>query len=177
MLFIFQNLDARTRDLMVEEIKRDVRNGTLYLSARLKPEGARRWPDLLTKAADKHDETWLAKELRDRGCLETHERKPRPGQRPVSVRLPRNAAEALAEVEFNRLYARALCARQLDEGAESVEVYRAKHVRDADPESERMTGTRLPAETLLGELRKSESVEAALGLERAGSGLSIRRVV
>lgn len=177
MPFLFQNLDPRTRDLMVEEIKRDVRNGTLYVSARLKPEAARRWADLLAKAAERHDEVWLAQDLRDHGSLETYERKPRPGQRPFSVRLPRDAPEVLAETEFNRLYARALCLRQLEEGGDLVEVYRGKSVRQPDLESEQMTGTRRSADTFLSALRESQSVEAALGLDHEGSGLSIRRVV
>ena len=175
MPFLFQNLDPRTRDLMVEEIKRNVRNRTLYVSARLKPEAARRWADLLEKAAERHDEVWLGQDLRDHGSLETHERKPRPGQRPLSVRLPRDAPEVLAETEFNRLYARALCLRLLEEGEEFVEVYRGKGAAVPDPSAERMAGTRLSAETLLSALRDSQSVEAALGLDRSGSGLSIRR--
>ena len=177
MPLILQNLDPKTRRLMVDEVKRDVRNGTLYRSARLKPEAARRWAGLLEKAAELHDEVWLAKELRDRGCLESFERKPRPGQRPISVRVPRDAAEVLSATEFNRLYARAVCLRQLDEGGASVEVHRAMKVRVPDVDSEQITGKRLAAETLLAALRDSQSVEAALGLDRGGFGLSIRRVV
>jgi hypothetical protein len=82
----------------------------------------------------------------------------------------------LAEGEFNRFYARGLCARALSEGISEVIVYRGKRVMQPRQESEAMIGKRISAKDLLEDLRKSESkgVEPALGIPSGpNSGITI----
>lgn len=102
-------------------------------------------------------------------------RKPKGGF--TTARVPFNAHETLAEGEFNRFYARGLCACVLAEGGSEVEVYRGKIVTSPRPESEAMIGQHLSAQQLLEDLRTAQGVEPALGLPPGpNSGLTVRRI-
>jgi len=173
----YENLTEDVRAAMVHELKHDVENGTLYISSRLTTPGAEAWPELLQEAAEQHDDTWLASTLRAKSLIKTHEpRSKRNGSGFTIVKVPHNAAETLAEGEFNRLYIRGLCLHVLDLGGTEVEVYRGKDVKNPRPESEAMIGRRLPAQKLLDDLRASHGVEPALGLPSGpNSGLTVRR--
>ena len=59
----------------------------------------------------------------------------------------------LAEGEFNRFYIRGLCLRAIELGIGEVAVYRAKYVESPRPESDYLIGQRLPAASLLEDLR------------------------
>ncbi|MFO1169617.1 MAG: hypothetical protein U1E49_01460 [Hyphomicrobiaceae bacterium] len=171
----YANLDADTRGRMAAEIEADTKAGTLYISNYLSPRGAGEWPGLLLKAAQEHNDDWLAQQLAGGGRLlqEVEKRKPKGGTTIASV--PVTAPSTLAEGEFNRYYVRALCLRA-NEGSKVVEVYRARASEQPRPESEALIGKRLPATDLLEDLRKSPGVEASLGLARPNSGLSVRLV-
>jgi len=56
------------------------------------------------------------------------------------TRMLDNAADTLAEGEFNRFYARGLCAQVLSSGGTEVEVYRGKVVQNPRPQSQVMIG-------------------------------------
>ncbi len=130
---------------------------------------------LLREATRSHDESWLAAQIRSRGFLKSHEerRKPKGGTTVAQVSV--TAADTLAEGEFNRFYARGLCARAADEVVSEVEVYRGKPVSQPRPESQAMIGKRIPASSLLRDLGVSQGVEPALGLPPGpNSGLTVR---
>jgi len=172
----YESLDAAVCSAMVRELERDVANGTLYVSPGLTEAGRQAWPQLLREAAENHDDSWLASELRSRGLMRTKEQRRKPKGGFTMAKVPHTAPDTLAEGEFNRLYARGLCAEVLASGGTEVEVYRGKEVQNPRPESEAMIGRRLPAEKLLEDLRTSQGVEPALGLPPGpNSGLTVRR--
>jgi hypothetical protein len=161
---------------MLAELERDQRSGAVYKSRRLTDAGANGWSALLGEALGQHDDEWLASMLRSGGYVRTHEgrRKPKGGFTVALV--PYTAPETLAEGEFNRFYARGLCAQVLAASGHQVEVCRGKEVDSPRPESRAMLGQRLPAQALLDDLRTSQGVEPALGLPPGpDSGLTIRR--
>ena len=170
----YKNLDEHTREFMLKELEMDIEKGILYISSRLNSAGQSKWPELLKEAIMNHDDDWLADQLKTKGYMKLHEhRRSRSGKITV-VRVPVTAAETLAEGEFNRYYARGLCARAIAEGISEVVVYRGKQVKQPRPESEAMIGKRINAKALLEDLRKSQGVEPALGIPRGpNSGLTI----
>lgn len=171
-----ESLDAAVRGLMVRELERDQGNGKLYISSRLTVGGAQAWPEILREAMERHEDEWLASTLRERGYLKTEEQRAKPKGGFTTAKVPHTAPDTLAEGEFNRFYARGLCAHVLESGGTEVEVYRGKEVSNPRPESESMIGRRLPAPQLLEDLRNSPGVEPALGLPPGpNSGLTIRR--
>ena len=177
MGFEFLNLDEKTREYMLAEIKRDVEEGSLYMSDRLNSAGELEYPGLLRSAAEAGSEVTLAADIRDRGLLRATETKRTPKGGITEAKIPVTAAQTLAEGEFNRFYVRALCARVLDEGGSEVEVYRAKEVTSARSESQRKIGTRADARKLLEDLRSRQGMDTALGLPPGpNSGLSVKLI-
>lgn len=173
MPLYYCELDAATRQLMLEEVAVDAENGTIYICNRLTQAGESNWPDLLRHAFERGDDATLADQIQQHGYLECYEVRYRQG-RPCRAKVPHTAAETLAEAEFNRYYCRAVCRRSLDEGDGYVEVYRAKVVREPRPHSEWMLGTLVDARTLLEDLRTHSGIDVTIGIARPNSGLSVK---
>jgi len=177
MGIFYEDLNGEVRKYMLEELDLDVKTGRLYISPRLTEEGRQVWPELLREALREHNDDWLASQLRYRGLIRKAERRKTPKGGFTIARVPHTAAETLAEGEFNRFYARGVCAYVIATGGTEVEVYRGKDVRNPRPQSQAMIGQRLPARQLLEDLRTSQGVEPALGLPPGpNSGLTVRRV-
>ncbi len=176
MGFQFQNLDDRTRALMLEEMEYDIAKSALYLSPRLSERGRAAYPDLLRAAIrDGGDDVSLANALRSGHLLEATRQRKKPKGGYTQARVPVTAPETLAEGEFNRFYARGLCRRAIEDHIPELEVYRAKEVENPRPESVAMIGTRFNAEALLRDLRAHPGIEPALHLPPGpNSGLSVR---
>ena len=174
MALDLENLDPRTRQFMMTEIDLDVSRGALYISGRLTETGKKGYPELLRSAASSGDDSSFAAALANGRCFrQTEVRQTQHG--PKEVKVPYNAAETLAEGEFNRLYVRALCLRAQQEGIPSLEIYRAKYVTNPRPESNAKVGTTIAVSALLADLRAHQGVEPALGLPPGpNSGLSAR---
>ncbi len=171
----YPNLDDRTRQFMIQELERDIANGTVYISDRLNEAGTGGWATVLREAIERYDDDWLAAELHRRSHIKTHEQRRKPKGGVTVAKVPITASETLAEGEFNRFYARGLCARALADGIAEVEVYRGKAVAQPRPESQAKIGSRVPAEALLDDLRRSQGVEPALGIPPGpNSGLTVR---
>lgn len=170
----YESLDTNTRPYVHREIDEDVRAGRLYTSKRLNDRGRAQWPALLTEAVDAHDDDWLAAQIRGRELLDAYEeRKTKTGT--TTVKVPVTAADTLAEGEFNRFYARGICARAIAEGISAVVVCRGKAVSNPRPESDALIGRRLSPEALLNDLRGSIGVDTALGVPGGpNSGLTVR---
>jgi hypothetical protein len=169
------NLDAKTRALMVKEIDQDITATRLYMSPRLNELGHTQYPALLKEAAQNHDDTWFAGQIRAKGLLKIKESRRTPSGGTTTAKVPVTAPDTLAEGEFNRFYCRAVCLRAIDEGKHSVRVYRAKHVDNPRPESEAKIGTMVDAKKLLEDLRTSQGVEPALSIPPGpNSGLTVQ---
>lgn len=170
-----ESLDAAVRSAAVREIERDRASGTLYISPRLTEAGAQAWPQILREAFERHDDSWVAATLRSRGLMRTEEQRRKPKGGFTTAQVPHTAPDTLAEGEFNRFYARGLCAHVVDSGGTDVEVYRGKDVQNPRPESQAMIGRRVSASDLLNDLRTAQGVEPALGLPPGpNSGLTVR---
>jgi len=174
------DLDATTRFFMRTEVEMDVAAGALFLSNRLSPSGRVEYPDLLLKAIDGGSPDTLAVALLQNWRLNLWETSRDRRGRPCRKRVPYNAADTLADREFNRYYIRGVCARAEAEGSQAVEVYRAMAVGNARPEIEARIGVRLAPRALLADLRahnEPKAVETALGVAAGtNSGLSVRLV-
>ncbi len=169
------DLDRTTRKLMLREIAFDEERGGFYLSPRLSEKGRKDYRRLLTRAVVSYGDQWLADQLRTRGRInETQERRnPRGGV--MTVKMPVNAPDILAQGEFNRYYLRALCLRAVKRGDAKLIVHRARHSAKPRPESQRLEGTALDARRLLRDLRRRTGAAMA-GVLPVGpnSGLSAR---
>ena len=168
-----RNLDENTRISMMKELEVDLESSSLYLSPRLNEKGLIEYIEILKTAITEGNSRSFADELRTRQCLKAHEERRKPKGGFTIVKVPLNAAETLAEGEFNRFYIRALCRRAIEDGINHVIVYRAKEVKNPRIESERLIGKRIDARSLLNDLRTHIGVDTVFGLPAGpNSGLS-----
>jgi hypothetical protein len=171
----YVNLDARVRQLMLDEVDLDIRTGTLFVSPRLSNTGLQNYVTLLREAMSAHDDSWLAEQFASHGRLSRTEPRRQPSGGYTTARVPANAATTIAESEFNHFYIRALCRLALEQGVGELVIYRAKPVASPRPESQRLVGTRISAQALLDDLRGHTGTDTALGLPPGpNSGLSVR---
>jgi hypothetical protein len=177
MALYLENLDDRTRQLMLEEVEYDISNNQLHISPFLSGQGQRDYVNLLREAVQSGSDETLAEALRaHRRILRTLPRRnPRSGGYSITA-TPENAAQVMAESEFNRYYIRALARRAMEDGISELVIYRAKPVSNPRPESEARVETTLPPADLLEDLRTHPGDEApALGVPSGpNSGLSVR---
>ena len=102
MTLYLENLDDRTRRLMLEELQYDIEHNQLYVSPYLSGQGVHDYPNLLRRALETGTDDTLAEDLGKLRRTEraTERRKPTGGFSTVSV--PENAPQTIAESEFNR---------------------------------------------------------------------------
>lgn len=167
------DLNDETRRVMIEEFRRDVDEGRLYLGRRLNDRGRRRWPAILEDALNFGNPGSLADSLRSERLLTDHEIVHRNGK-PYERRVPSNAEDILAEGEFVRFYMRAICARAIASMGK-VQVYRAKPVNVPRPDSASKIGQLVDPTVLLDDLRTNIGLETMLGLPPGpNTGLCVR---
>ncbi len=175
MTLYLENLDDRTRRLMLEELQFDIENNQLHLSPYLSGQGVHDYPNLLRRALESGSDETLAAELgKLRRTQRTADRRsPSGGYNTVSV--PENAPETIAESEFNRYYIRALARRALEDRIPALVISRAKPVQQPRPESEALIETTIDPAALLEDLRAHPGERPSLGVPAGpGSGLSVR---
>lgn len=176
MAITHPDLDSNVREHMERELEGDLDNDSLYLSSRLTNEGRGLWPDLLRQAIKTGDDASLALQIQNLRLTAMFEIGVTRGGEQVRAKVPRTAAETLAEGEFNRFYIRGVCRDVLKSGGSAVEVCRGKAVRIPRPESEARIGQKVDAAGLLADLRASVGVDTALGVPAGpNSGLTVRR--
>ncbi len=157
---------------MVQEITSGHEAGQLYFSTRFNQIGQKNWPQWLLTAAKSQDEHWLAYQLERAGAMKHLETRAKPKGGYTTAHVPDNAAETMAEGQFNRYYIAAICRRALEDGKNSVRIYRAKQRGEPRPESRALEGTTRDANALLQEVRsKAESLK--YDLLKPNSGLSV----
>ena len=170
----YKNLDKQTRKFMFKELKMDIKNGTLYISSRLNFTGQSTWAKLLKEAIVGHSDDWLATKLNMEHCIKSHEERKLRSGKTTDAKVPVTASKTLSEGEFNRFYARGLCARAINEKISKVVVYRGKQVQRPRPESQAIIGREINPIALLKDLRKSQGVEPAFGIPPGpNSGLTV----
>lgn len=175
MALTLVNLDERTRQLMLDEIDQDLASGRLFTSTRLSSDGQSDYPTLLKEAVSSFDDAWLAQQLQRSGRLNSTESRRTPSGGVTTAKVPVNAHEMLAEGEFNRFYARALCRRAIEDGIPNLEIYRAKLVSNPRTESQARIGSHISPQALLDDLRTHPGVDTALKLPAGpNSGLSVK---
>jgi hypothetical protein len=171
----FENLDDETRKFMLEEINMDIASDKIYRSPHLTQTAQGNWPDYLKAAAQFGTDDTLAAKLRATSSLTTMTTRILASGKVIQAKVPYNAAEVLAESEFNRYYTRGLCRRVIETGVPRLEVYRAKAVEHPRPESQRLIGLLVDPNVVLLDVRKSIGVETALGIPPGpGSGITVR---
>ena len=176
MTLHFYNLDERTRRLMVDEMGFDIANNQLHISPFLSGQGQRDYPNLLREAMQSGTDETLAEALRShRRIFKALARRNKLKGGYGIAAVPSNAAEIVAEGEFNRFYIRALARRAIDDGIPELIIYRAKKARNPRPESEALVETTVSAKDLLADLRAHPDQPPTLGIPSGpNSGLSVR---
>jgi hypothetical protein len=171
----YENLDAETRRYMLEEIEMDIVSDKIYRSSYLGQRAQGSWPDYILAAARDGSDDSLAQQLRSPGILNQMTQRLLASGKTIQAKVPHNAAEVLAESEFNRYFARGLSRRAIDGNIPRLEVYRAKTVMVPRQESEQLIGLLVEPKVLLIDLRGSIGVETALGIPPGpGSGITVR---
>lgn len=166
--FNFQNLDSETRRLMLSEIHSDIEHNRLYLSERLNESGRDNYEAYLIKSVTDGDESMLESLLDINSHFNpTYLRQGNP------VKMPSNASTLLSQSEFNRYYIRAICLRAVNDGIESVQIYRARESSWTRPESESKIGSQILSKELLEDIRNSIGAEPQL-FPDINSGLSVK---
>ena len=176
MALYFENLDDRTRQLMLDEMDYDIANNQLHISPFLSGQGERDYANLLREALQSGTDETLAQSLREhRRILRTLPRRNPAGGYSIAA-TAENAAEVLAESEFNRYYIRGLARRAIEDDVPELVVYRAKPARNPRPESEARVETAISPQEILEDLRSHPGDERpTLGVPSGpNSGLSVR---
>src|SRR6476659_11474954 len=118
MALHFENLDDRTRKLMLDEMEYDIEHDQLHISPFLSGQGERDYTNLLREALQSGNDETLAQSLRvHRRILKTLPRRNPKGGYSIAA-TAENAAEVLAESEFNRYYIRGLARRAIEDGVQ-----------------------------------------------------------
>lgn len=169
--FAFDELSQSTRVYMLQELDLDEAASGPYMSSRFTSEGREQYAALLRSALTDGSPETLYEALNERGILEVSETL----ASGLIKKVPSNAAQLLADSEFNRYYVRGVCraASDGDDDAE-VEVYRARVSSKPRPESEDLVGSTVSAKQLLDLLRKAVA-DPSIAIPQVGSGLSVRR--
>jgi len=171
----YENLDPTTRRYALAELESDLRNGTVHVSERLRPEAVAEYQRLLQEALRYYDDRWLEEHASEL-LVESESRRTRSGG-TTTAKVPQMAARLLAEGDFNRYYMRGVARRAIDESRQIIEVYRARLSIEPRPESAQLVGSRVPAAEVLDHLRGPVSPNPAVApLGRTNSGLSVRLV-
>lgn len=167
-----ENLDAATREFMLQEFDADEAAGRLNPSNYFSEAGEEQFPTLLREAIESGNDESLATALSRADLFLSHYQKKTPSGGITTAAVPRTAPVTFSEGEFNRFYIRGLCLRAIEEEGK-IEVYRARASSRARPESEALIGQALDPTDLLEDLRRHIG-EAPTLLPYVNSGLSVR---
>jgi hypothetical protein len=167
------DLDPCTRRFMLAELDADLADGTLFRSAQLSPDGLHEYDRLLREAIVTGTEETFAEALL--ACdavmppIRWHPKSIGPDEALAAVAL------RLAERELHRFYIRGLCQRALEQGVESLVIYRARPADAGRAPTNTMIGVRIAARSLLEDLRGTFRSWPPHGLPQChDAGLSVR---
>lgn len=122
----FEELDAKTRQYMLEEFQKEEKSGNPYRSESMNGDGLKNVAQIVENAITNGNETTLASALSKptywKSSTTVH-RGDTVYQRKID---PKTAANIFALTEFNTWYVRGLAKKLMDEKIEKCEVYRAQ---------------------------------------------------
>lgn len=168
------HLDASTRRCMVAELDDDLAAGTLYRSSQLNEHGLVLYHHLLRAALMTGTVDSFAEALSGHAVMRPVGRWHSSKDAGVGDALTA-AAAILADREFHRFYIRGLCRRALNQGVESLVIYRARPPDAGRKSSDAMVGLRIGTMSLLEDLRGASRSLPPHGLPQCRDpGLSVR---
>lgn len=170
-MFEFPDLDAGIRQLMRQELARDIELKFIFYDARLVESGRALYLRLLAEALERGTPESFSETILKNSLLNPTETRLVHGQH-VQAKVSRIAHRNIGEAEFNRYYMRAVCLRAIEQGIAEVEVYRARpsaHPRPDEP-------SRKNAAELLEHLRTTNiSVEGSFPGPNSGRSVRLPR--
>jgi hypothetical protein len=129
MPMFYEELDDKTRSLMLKEFEAELASGHPYISKGLNDKGWAAFPDLMRAVIETGTEVPLINSLNDSGLWKPTEIHTKNG---VITEKPRNISESsgcLGLGEFSTWYVRGLSRRLLDEGEMQCQIYRGEAPR------------------------------------------------
>ncbi len=172
-MFNFKNLDSLTRSYIVEAIDEAEQTNNIYYSARFNNAGREQWLNLLKEAAKEHNDHWLAFQLQARQLMVDFEGVHAPLGNYTIKHVPHNAAETMAEGQFNRFYILGLCKRAKSEGITELAIYRAKERYEPRSSSQVLIGKLISVDEIEAQLKET-SASFKSSLVKPNSGLSAK---
>ena len=124
MAMHYEELDEKTRAIMLSEFEAEQSGGNPYSSKALSAHGQEVFPQLMRDAIKQGTEVSLAAALADASLWDPMEKFVRDGVPQERKRNIPKSAERLATTEFSTWYVRGLARRLMDEGVEKCQVYR-----------------------------------------------------
>ncbi len=177
MSFNFLNLDDETRKLMLSEVERDEKTGTVYTSTRFTTEGITAYSSLLKESITRGTETSLAESLNKPQFFKSTETSTTKTGASYTKGVSDIAYLTFAEGEFNKYYMRALSLRAISENR-NLEIYRAKEVENHQPDSDAKIGESINADDFLKDLQELQvnnfTYPASGWSRKPNSGLSVK---
>jgi hypothetical protein len=159
---------------MLAELGADLAAGTLYRIPQLTEEGRHQYEHLLHDAIENGTEVSFAEALQACDGI----RPPNRWQHAREIDAPDALAaltRRLAEREIHRFYIRGLCCRALEQGVETLEIYRARPADPGRAPANAMIGVRVAVRSLLEDLRGTFCSFPPHGLPQCRDpGLSVR---
>lgn len=122
----YEELDERTRSLMLSEFEAEEASGNPYRSRALSPEGLSAFPNLMREAIRSGNEDTLFQAINRSDYWIPTEPFVREGKPGIRKRNIPQSAERLAVTEFSTWYVKGFAKRLLEEGIESCQVYRGE---------------------------------------------------
>jgi hypothetical protein len=158
---------------MLAELEADIAAGTLYQSPQLSEAGLLQYSRLLRDAIVAGTDESFAQALHDCNAVTPPTRWYPKGSGAEEAGVA--ATLRLAERELHRFYIRGLCRRALDQGVDSLVIYRARPADPGRAPVNAMIGVRIAASSLLEDLRGTFDSWPPHGLPQCrDSGLSVR---
>jgi len=153
MAQIDKKLNKIRRDFMTKEITLDIRENRMESHDCLNHSGNFELPELLLDAVNKGDEKSLAEALKNRQCMRVYDAVSN-GKSVTLCRVSDEDYEVFSKSTFDKFYLRGICLEAVSKGYKNVII--------KDEDSERV----FSSEKLLNDLRRNESVEKILGIDK-----------
>jgi len=144
----YEELDEKTRAIMLTEFDAEQAGGSPYRSRAMAAGGQDLFPQLMREAIRQGSEVSLAAALADTNLWEPIETYVRDGVSRERKRNIQQSSERLATTEFSTWYVRGLARRLMDEGVTKCQVYRGAQPKWEPGECAKHEGLILDVQTV-----------------------------